>query len=65
MKNQSRALFQLLIILGFAFLLIRFFPFVVQVGQGAALSIVKFWWVVLIIVMGIWVLWVLSKRNSG
>ena len=65
MKRQIRGLLQILLLVAVVFLLIRFFPFVVQVGEAAALGLREFWWVVLVLSLGGWLILVLGKRNSG
>jgi len=64
-SGKLRKLIQIAVIAGFAFLLWRFFPFAVGFLEGAAFSIRRFWWVVLLILLGSWLYWVLSKRNPG
>lgn len=65
MQSQLRGFLQLVFLFAIVFLLIRFFPFVVRIGEAAAMGLRQFWWVVLILALGGWLVWVLRKRNSG
>ncbi|MGK5086201.1 hypothetical protein WDW86_01475 [Bdellovibrionota bacterium FG-2] len=65
---KFRGILQILFLVGFVLLLLRFFPLVVRLGDAAALGVrgvVEFWWVVLLLALGGWLIWVLRKRNSG
>lgn len=64
MQSQLRGILQLIFLIAFVILLIRFFPFVVRIGEAAAIGLLQFWWVVLILALGGWLVWVLRKRNS-
>ncbi len=65
MKARSRGLFQLIFLLVFVFVLIRFFPVLARIAQAAALGSVELGWIILVFALGGWLVWVLSKRNSG
>jgi hypothetical protein len=65
MKAQLRGFLQILFLLGFVLLLIRFFPIMFRLLEAAAIGIREFWWAVLVITLGVWLVWVLRKRNSG
>lgn len=65
LKQQSRGFLQLIFLLVFVFILIRFFPILIRLTQMAAMGVVEFWWAVLILSLGGWLVWVLRKRNSG
>lgn len=65
MKSQIRGFFQILFLLAFVFLLIRFFPLAIRFAEAAAIGIREFWWAVLVLAMGGWLIWVLRNRNSG
>jgi hypothetical protein len=56
---------QLLFIFAVAFALLRFFPILLRLIEGAALSIRSFWWAILAFALGIWVVGILRRRNSG
>jgi hypothetical protein len=60
-----RSIVQVLFLIFIVVILVRFFPFVVQVGEMAALGLREFWWLILILALAFWLVWVLKKRNSG
>ncbi len=64
MARQARGILQIAILVGIVLALVRLFPLLVRAGEAAALSIVKFWWIVLILALGGWLAWVLNKRND-
>lgn len=64
MRNYSRGLIQLSLVFLFVFLLIRFFPLVVHAADAAAMGIVAFWRIILIIALSILVIWVLKRKKS-
>ena len=63
MNQLRRGILQTVFIIFFALLLIRFFPFVVRIGEAAALGLREFWWGILILAMAVWLLWVFRKRK--
>jgi hypothetical protein len=63
MKLRSSGVLQIAFLLGFCFLLLRLFPFLIRLGEGAAVSIQRFGWVVLLLALAGWLIWVLRKRN--
>lgn len=63
MRRGFRNFIQISSVLLVAFLLWYFFPVFVAFLEGAALSIRRFWWVVLLIGLSVWAVWVLKKRN--
>ena len=63
MRRQYQVLFSILGVVLFAVVLGFIFPRVMIFVEGAALSILRFWWVVLIVALGSWAVWVLNKRN--
>jgi hypothetical protein len=65
MRRRAQGVFQLVLLILFVIVLVRFFPLAVRVVEGAALGIRQFWWVVLGFALGGWLVWVLRKRNSG
>jgi hypothetical protein len=62
MRPEARRLIRTLILVGFVFFLIRFFPIAIRAIEAAALGIREFWWVILIFALGGWSVWVLKKR---
>lgn len=65
MNRTVRGLIQLLALVAIAFGLLRLFPLMLRLSEIAALSLGSFWWVVLALALGAWLIWVLRKRNSG
>lgn len=65
MRSYWRGIIQLIVLGVFALLLIRFFPFVARIGEAAVMGLREFWWGILILALGGWLIWVLRKRNSG
>ncbi|OFZ20813.1 MAG: hypothetical protein A2X94_04655 [Bdellovibrionales bacterium GWB1_55_8] len=63
MRNRLRGALQIAAVLLFAVLLWRFFPYAASFVEGAALNLRRFWWVILLLILGGWAVWVLSKRN--
>jgi hypothetical protein len=63
MRQPHRNVLQAAFLILFALLLIRFFPFVVRIGEVAALGLREFWWGVLILAMAVWLLWAFRKRR--
>lgn len=60
---NKRSLIQIGTVIAFAAALWLAFPFVARYIEGAALSLRRFWWVILLFVMTGWAVWTLSKRN--
>lgn len=65
MKRQFQGILQLGFLLLIVAVLIRFFPLAISAAEAAALGIRQFWWMILVVSLGGWLVWVLSKRNSG
>jgi hypothetical protein len=61
--RRTRVAFQILVPAGLAVAAILVFPGIMVFVEGAALSLRRFWWLVLIVAMGSWLAWMLSKRN--
>jgi hypothetical protein len=64
MRQPRRNILQAAFLILFALLLIRFFLFVVRVGEAAALGLWEFWWGILILAMAVWLLWAFRKRRA-
>lgn len=65
MKSQLRGFLQVIFLLAFVWLLVRLFPFLARLSEAASFSLRSFWWVILVLALGGWLIWVLRKRNSG
>ena len=48
-----------------AIVLCVIFPSVARVVEGAAMDLRRFWWLVLVVGLGLWTVWVIKKRNPG
>lgn len=62
MNPRFRAFLQicaLLLVLLFLFLL---FPAAFRFVEGAARSVVRLWWVVLLVALGFWLIWGVGRR---
>lgn len=64
MRQPNRAILQTAFLIAFVLLLIRFFPFVAQIGEAAALGLREFWWGILILALAGWMAWAFRKRKS-
>ena len=65
MNPRLRAILQifaLLLVLLFLFLL---FPAAFRFVEGAARSVVRLWWLVLLFALGIWLIWGVGRRPKG
>ncbi|MEK6580343.1 MAG: hypothetical protein AABZ55_14045 [Bdellovibrionota bacterium] len=65
MKSQLRGIIQILFLGAVVFLFLRFFPIIARFGEAAALGLREFWWLILVLSLGAWLIWVLRKRNPG
>lgn len=62
MTGSQKRLFQIVALIVTIIVLIRFFPFAFRFVEGAALGVREFWWVILVLVLGIFAFRVLKKR---
>ena len=62
---KPRAALQIGAVVVFAVGLWFLFPYAARFVEGAAVSLRRFWWVILLFVMTGWAVWTLSKRNPG
>lgn len=65
MNRQLRGLLQLAFLIAVVFALLRLFPLILRFSEAAAMGLREFWWAILALILGGWLLWVLRKRNSG
>jgi predicted cobalt transporter CbtA len=63
LTRGQRVAFQVGVPLALAIGFALAFPGVLVFVEGAALNLRRFWWLVLIVAMGGWVAWTLSKRR--
>ncbi|MCM2277477.1 MAG: hypothetical protein NDJ89_05325 [Oligoflexia bacterium] len=62
-RSRLRLVFQLLVLIGVAAGLWFAFPFAARFVEAAALNLRRFWWIVLLLGLGAWLIWTSSKRN--
>lgn len=65
MNPRLRAFLQLgalLLVLLFLFLL---FPAAFRFAEGAARSLIRLWWLVLLVVLAIWLIWGVGRRPKN
>lgn len=62
MPPRTRAILRLLVLLGVAALLLFLFPAAFRFAEGAARSIVRLWWLVLLVALAVWLLWASTRR---
>ncbi|MCM2324583.1 MAG: hypothetical protein NDJ90_15090 [Oligoflexia bacterium] len=62
-QRRLRAAAQLLVLLLVAAGLWLAFPVVAQFLEAAALNLRRFWWVVLLLGLGVWLIWTSRQRN--
>lgn len=59
---RVRALLRLFVLLGVAALLFALFPALFRFVEGAARSVLRLWWLVLLLALGIWLVWGVGRR---
>ena len=57
--------FKIFLILLLAFVLLRFAPIVLSLGQAAAFAVRAYWWAVIPLVICTWLIWKSKKRVSA
>jgi hypothetical protein len=62
MTPPARGLARLLVLLAAAVLLFLLFPAAYRFVQGAALSVVRLWWLVLLLALAAWLIWGVGRR---
>lgn len=60
---KPRTLFQVGLPIALAVILFAVFPATLRFVEGAAISLLRFWWVLLAFGLIGWVVWMLQKRN--
>lgn len=63
MNWRRRQWLQLIGLLLVAVVLWFAFPFLAVFVEGAALNIRRFWWLILLVSLGIWVWWTFAKNR--
>jgi hypothetical protein len=63
MNPRVRGLLRLLVLLAVMVLLFLLFPAAVRFVEGAARSVVRLWWLVLLLALGVWLIWGAVRRR--
>ena len=59
---RGRAFFWLLALIALMVFLLVLFPTAYRFAEGAARSLVRLWWLVLLLALGIWLIWGVGRR---
>lgn len=62
MASKVRAFFWVVVLLAVMAALLLLFPAAFRFAEGAARSIVRLWWLVLLLALGIWLIWGVGRR---
>ena len=62
MNPRLRAFLQLCALLLVLLILFLLFPAAFRFAEGAARSVIRLWWLVLLVALGIWLVWGLGRR---
>lgn len=62
MSPRVRAVVQLLVLLAVAGLLMLLFPAVFRFVEMAARELRYLWWLILLVVLGVWLIWGAGKK---
>jgi hypothetical protein len=62
MDPRIRAFLRVCVLLGVALVLFLLFPALFKFVEGAARSIVRLWWLVLLLALGAWLVWGFGRR---
>lgn len=62
MTPRKRAIVQMLVLLGVAALLLLIFPPAFRFVEMAARELRYLWWLVLLVLLGIWIIWGAGRR---
>jgi hypothetical protein len=62
MASRVRAVFWLLVLLVTMAVLLLLFPAAYRFAEGAARSILRLWWLVLLLALGLWLIWGAGRR---
>ena len=64
MGSRVRGFFWLCVLLAVMAGLLMLFPVAFRFAEGAARSIVRLWWLVLLLALGVWLFWGVGRRNK-
>ena len=59
---RGRTFFWLLALVALMLFLLVLFPTAYSFAEGAARSLVRLWWLVLLLALGIWLIWGVGRR---
>jgi hypothetical protein len=62
MSPRVRGLWRLLVLLVVMLLLFLLFPAAVRFAEGAAGSVMRLWWLILLLALGVWLIWGVGRR---
>ena len=62
MSPRVRGLARLLVLVVVMVLLFALFPAAFRFVEGAARSVVRLWWLVLLLALGVWLFWGMGRR---
>jgi hypothetical protein len=62
MDPRIRAFLRVCVLLGVALVLFLLFPALFKFVEGAARSVVRLWWLVLLLALGVWLVWGFGRR---
>jgi hypothetical protein len=65
MLPRTRALLRLLVLLAVGALLLILFPAAFRFVEGAGRSVMRLWWLVLLLALGIWLVWGVGRRPKN
>ena len=62
MDPRVRAFLRLCVLLAVFAVLFLLFPAAFSFAEGAARSVLRLWWLVLLVALGIWLIWGVGRR---
>ena len=62
MNPRLRGVLRLIVLLAVMALLFLLFPAAFRFAEGAARSVVRLWWMVLLLALGAWLIWGIGRR---
>jgi len=62
MNPRFRAFLQVCALLFVLLILFLLFPAAFRFAEGAARSVVRLWWLVLLFALGVWLIWGVGRR---
>ena len=64
MAPRLRGCLQLVLLLAVSAGLLLLFPPMFKFAEGAARSMLRLWWLVLLLALGIWLIWGVGRRRE-